>query len=130
MYTVMVEGIFSAVHRLRLLDGTWEPPHGHDWHVRVYFSRAVLDEADMVIDFAQAQSSLQSVVAQLHHTDLNRYEAFSGRNPTAEVVAKHVFDRMVAKGLSTTHRVEVTEAPGCVAAFERAMPIESPRSEE
>ena len=130
MYTVVVEGIFSAVHRLRLLDGTIEPTHGHDWHVRVYFSRAVLDEADMVIDFAQAQSSLQSVVAQLHHTDLNRHEAFSGRNPTAEVVAKHVFDRMVAKGLSTTRRVEVTEAPGYVAAFERAMPIESPRSEE
>ena len=122
MYTVTVEAKFSAVHRVRMPDGTLEPPHGHDWLVRAYWSRSALDETAMVIDFGQAQSNLESVVGHLHHADLNNHEALNGLNPTAEVIAKYVFDRIRAPGPSAIRRVEVTEAPGCVAAFEPSPP--------
>jgi 6-pyruvoyltetrahydropterin/6-carboxytetrahydropterin synthase len=118
MYMVMVEAGFSAVHALRLEDGTCEPQHGHDWRVRACFATAELDATGMVVDFHTAQSALQSVAASLHGTDLNRHEALGGRNPTAEVVAGYIFQRLALHALRTLRRVEVTEAPGYVAIYE------------
>jgi len=117
MYSVSVEARFSAVHQVRLGDGTLEPPHEHDWLVRACFSRSELDEVGMVVDFSKARSALQSVLARLDHADLNSHEGLAGKNPTAEVVARYIFDRMAEPGLSVPRRIEVTEAPGCVAAY-------------
>jgi 6-pyruvoyltetrahydropterin/6-carboxytetrahydropterin synthase len=120
VYSISVEGRFSAVHRVRLLDGTVEPPHRHEWIVRAYFARAKLDQLGMVVDFSAAQSGLRSVTGRLDHKDLNRCEELTGQNPTAEVVARYVFQSLMDAGFSTVSRVEVTEAPGCLAAFEPA----------
>jgi 6-pyruvoyltetrahydropterin/6-carboxytetrahydropterin synthase len=119
LYSISVEARFSASHHLRLRDGTLEQPHNHAWVVRVHFARAALDEVGMVLDFSAAQQALESVVARLNGTDLNRHVDFEGLNPTAELVAKYVFECLASSGLSVILRVEVTEAPGCVAAFER-----------
>jgi 6-pyruvoyltetrahydropterin/6-carboxytetrahydropterin synthase len=110
---------FSAVHRVRLPDGTTEPLHGHDWIVRASFARNEVDATGMVIDFQDAKVALDSIVRDLHHTNLNDHDGLAGRNPTAEVIARYVFERLVEMGLLSTSRVEVTEAPGCVAAFSR-----------
>lgn len=118
MYTVIVQASFPAVHRLQLSDATWEPMHGHDWGVRVYFCRPELDESGMVIDFHEAQRHLEGVLAPLQYADLNRIEAFRDRNPTAEVVARYVFDELRSRSIGTVSRVEITEAPGCVAVYE------------
>jgi 6-pyruvoyltetrahydropterin/6-carboxytetrahydropterin synthase len=120
MYTVSVETTFSAAHRLRLQDGTVEQQHRHEWHVRVHFARAELDENGMVIDFAVAQATLNLVVAELHGTNLNAREPLAGKNPTAETLARHIFERLCDLGLPIISRVEVAEAPGCVAVYEPA----------
>ena len=120
MYSVTVEARFLAVHRVRLSCGTLEPPHRHEWIVRASFARSELDPLDMVVDFSAVQSALRSVTAGLDHKDLNRCEELAGRNPTAEVVAGYIFQCLVDSGFSTISRVEVTEAPGCTAAFERS----------
>jgi len=119
VFTIVVEAEFSAAHRVRYLDGTVEEPHGHTWRVRAFFSRSHLDDAGMVIDFGVAQTALCSAVNELDNIDLNTHPTLRGENPTAEVVAKHLFDRVFAAGVFTLRRVEVTEAPGCVAIFER-----------
>ncbi len=126
MYRVIVEAGFFAVHRVRSRDGVLEPQHGHNWAVRAHFARAELDDVGMVIDFDRARSSLQAVMAQLHGTDLNRLEALAGLNPTAEVLARYIFDRMVEQGLSILRRVEVTEAEACVAIYEPARSSTNP----
>ena len=126
MYTVTIEAGFSARHRVRLPDGVLEPPHSHDWRIRALFGRDELDESAMVIDFDRARSSLESVLAGLHQTDLNHHRGLAGRNPTAEVVARYVFEQLRTLGLSTLRRIDVTEAPGCVAGFELTGPIEHP----
>ena len=118
MYSVAVEETFSAGHRVRQPDGSVEPHHRHDWRVRVVFARAELDDTGMVVDFAQAQSCLRSVLAHLDRHDLNELACLESRNPTAEVVAKYVFERVQMSRIAPLARVEVTEAPGCVAAFE------------
>ncbi len=122
MFTISIEAGFSAVHRVRFLDGMVEEPHGHDWRVWAFFTKSQLDDAGMVIDFGEAQAALRSAVGPFDGTDLNAHPALHGANPTAEVVAKHVFDRLSAAGLSSLCRVEVTEAAGCVAIFEPVHP--------
>lgn len=117
MYTVVVEGTFSAFHQVRLGDGTLEAPHKHDWLVRAHFARSELDEAGMVVDFSKAQSALRSVLAGLDQANLNGHEGIAGKNPTAEVVARYVFDRVSETDPSVLRRIEVTEAPGCVATY-------------
>ncbi len=118
MFTVMVSATFSATHRVSLPGGDLEPLHGHDWAVRGYFSREALDEHGMVVDFCAAESALNTIVAEWHHQDLNDHPAFAGAVPTAEVVAKCLFDRLAQRGFPELRRVEVTEAPGCVAAYD------------
>jgi 6-pyruvoyl-tetrahydropterin synthase len=118
VFTITVEAGFSATHRVRYPDGTVEEPHDHDWRVRAFFSRPQLDDVGMVIDFGEAQAALRSAVNEFENTDLNAHPTLCGANPTAEVVAKHLFDRVLAAGVTTLRRVEVTEAPGCVAIFE------------
>lgn len=119
MYSVTIETTFSATHRVQYPDGSLEPVHGHDWQVCVHFQRSSLDDHGMVIDFIEAQSILKSIVTPLHHADLNNLEAFQHTNPTAEIVAKYIFDRCHEKCPDTLQRVEITEAPGCVAAYQR-----------
>ena len=119
MYSVIVEAGFSATHHIRLHDGTEEPRHGHDWRVRVTFAKPSLDELGMVIDFAEAMRVLEEVVKQLDYCDLNETPMFRGKNPTAEIVAEWIFHRIIEFGASSIERVEVMEAPGCLAIFER-----------
>lgn len=115
----MIETGFSATHHIRLHNGTTEPSHGHDWRVRAVFERPSLDSLGMVIDFADARRVLKQVVEQLDYTDLNEAAPFRGKNPTTEVVAEWIFQRVVELGVNSVVRIELTEAPGCTAVYER-----------
>ncbi len=118
MYYVYVQTTFCAMHRVRLPDGTLEPLHGHDWGIRACFSREELDALGMVVDFDQARAALEGIAAGWHHRNLNELPAFEGVEPTAERVARIVYEVLRRDGLVTVCRVEVTEAPGCVAAYD------------
>jgi 6-pyruvoyltetrahydropterin/6-carboxytetrahydropterin synthase len=118
MYAISVETRFQADHHVRFADGMTEAPHAHDWLVRVTVRRPHLDDAGMVADFERVREALEAAVKPFHRSDLNLHPELHGLNPTAEVVARTVFDRLLAMNLEGLHRVEVTEAPGCVAAFE------------
>jgi 6-pyruvoyltetrahydropterin/6-carboxytetrahydropterin synthase len=130
MFTVVVEEEFSAVHRVRLADGTVEAPHGHDWVVRAHFARLSLDDSGMVIDFGEARAALRSIIEQFHGCDLNDCAGLAGASPTAEVLARLVLERLLSAGLGAVCRVEVTEAPGCVASFERPARLSGQAAED
>lgn len=119
MYCVTVESTFSATHQLRLCDGSLEPRHGHDWRVRVTFAARSLNAEGMVIDFHHAQDLLAGVLKRLQYRDLNERGVLHGPNPTAEVVAEWIFKQLAEAAADTVDRVEVTEAPGCLATFHR-----------
>ena len=118
MYSVVIESSFSATHQLRLADGSHEPLHGHDWKVRALFSSEMLDDVGMVVDFEDARDRLESVIAPFRYANLSEHETFRGLNATAEVVARIVFDGLKSTGLDSIRRVEITEAPGCMAVYE------------
>jgi len=118
MFQICIHGEFHASHHVKLPDGTLEEPHAHDWLVRVYLWRDTLNELGMVADFHEAQDALSDILSRLNHTDLNEHTALQNPFPTAEIVAKFISDAMSEKEIAPIFRVEVTEAPGCIAIFE------------
>ena len=121
MFEVAYRTTFCAMHRLMRDGQPLEPPHGHDWQVEAVAGRATLDAAGMVVDFEVLKGALGEVVARLHHGDLNQQPALAGQSPSAEAVARHVFEQ-VRKGMGAEGRyllrVRVWEAPGCSASYQ------------
>jgi 6-pyruvoyltetrahydropterin/6-carboxytetrahydropterin synthase len=118
VYTISVQETFSATHSIKLPDGSQEPIHGHDWQATIYCSDLELNELGMVTDFERAQSALRSVLHPLHHSHLNELKPFTNLNPTAEIVARHLYDEISKLMPHTLQRIEIVEAPGCVAIYE------------
>lgn len=118
MFGIIVETSFSATHQLHGADGTREPRHGHDWRVRACFASPTLTPEDVVLDFHEAQRAVRAAVEAWQYAHLNDRPEFAGRNPSAEVVAAMIFQRIRAAGIPGLRRVEVTEAPDCLAYYE------------
>ena len=119
MYQVIVDARFTATHSIRLHDGTVEPLHGHDWVVQATFARQSLDGLGMVIDFQDARKAVLAALSRLDYGNLNELPEFQGKNPTTEVVAQWILERLGDLGFDTEVQVRLTEAPGCQAIFTR-----------
>ena len=119
MYRLRIERTFHATHALRLYDGTMEQAHGHDWRTVVQVESGRLDEMEVVMDFHRLEQIVEAATGPLDGCDLNRHEAFSAVNPSAERVAEHLY-RQIATQIPENVRlasVTVTEAEGCRATY-------------
>ena len=125
VYEVLVDAEFTARHGIRLPDGTVEPSHAHAWRVTVRYAGAELDECGLLIDFEAVKSDLGELVAELNGADLDAAPIMRGLSPTAEHVARVIFDEMSKRGggVDRLCGVRVTEAAGCVAGYCRASAI-------
>ncbi len=94
MYTVRIEGGFAAAHFLTRYHGKCERLHGHNYKVFVTASGRELDEGGMLLDFGILKDALRTVTGELDHSSLNDHPAFSDGCPSAERIARFVYDRM------------------------------------
>jgi len=117
-YLVYRESHFSAAHRLRNYHGKCENLHGHNWRVRFYISRTALTTEGFVMDFKKMDAILSEVLERLDHCDLNEVPPFDKVNPTAEHLARYLFEE--------TTRIVSQHDPSC--AVERVMVWESDKS--
>ena len=119
MYEVRVQAHFRAEHQLTTRDGQREPTHTHDWIVEAVFRGPGLDEMGVLIDFTAAEKALRSVVDPLDQTNLNEVPFSASANPSAERLARHLFDVLRAQLGPTAPlaAVYVHEAPGCTAGY-------------
>ncbi|MEE9296794.1 MAG: 6-carboxytetrahydropterin synthase [Phycisphaerae bacterium] len=121
MYEIVVDGSFCATHALRLPGGETEPLHGHDWRVSVCLAAETLDHTGFVADFEDVQRRLNALTGELHHTCLNDHSWLAGVNPTAENLARVVFERLscVTPLGDALLSVTIVETPGCRARYVR-----------
>lgn len=120
MWEISVEQSFSAAHQLREYAGRCERLHGHNWQVEVTVRAEQLDECGLALDFTELRAWTAEIVAELDHRVLNELPAFTHHNPSAEHIARHIFEglaRRVDSPARRVHRVRVTESPGCTAAY-------------
>jgi 6-pyruvoyltetrahydropterin/6-carboxytetrahydropterin synthase len=121
MYEVAYEATFCATHTLTRAGQPIEPLHGHDWRVEVVAAGESLDEIGVVLDFERLKEALRDVIARFHYRDLGSDPAFAGRSPSAEVVARVVFEEVrgrLGDEAGRLRRVRVWEAPGCSASYQ------------
>jgi 6-pyruvoyltetrahydropterin/6-carboxytetrahydropterin synthase len=119
MFTISVETHFRASHRLILPDGTKEASHKHDWRVRANVSSNKLNNIGIVMNFHKLQELVDNSVAELDNTALEKISHFRQNNPTAEIVAKYIYDKLkteLPEGVKL-RSIKVVEAPGCSAKF-------------
>ena len=118
MYRVRVEDDFAAAHYLSKYHGKCERLHGHNYRVRVYAEGDDLDEGGMLIDFGILKKALKEVLALLDHSLLNENPEYDRDEPSAELIARYIYERLVEKlpGVPLS-MVEVFETERNLAAY-------------
>jgi 6-pyruvoyltetrahydropterin/6-carboxytetrahydropterin synthase len=92
MYEVSVDETFAAAHNLRNYRGKCENLHGHNYKVRITLSGQELDSTGLLYDFVQLKKAIQDVIRSLDHTYLNERPPFDVLNPSAENIARYIYD--------------------------------------
>jgi 6-pyruvoyltetrahydropterin/6-carboxytetrahydropterin synthase len=123
MYRVTVSARFEAAHNLIEYEGGPEPLHGHSYRVEAVLESDKLQRYDVAVDFVAARAALEAIAKELDYTYLNEHPAFTGRNTSAENLARHFAERLESSGALGSSRVaEVTvwEGPENRAAYSPA----------
>jgi 6-pyruvoyltetrahydropterin/6-carboxytetrahydropterin synthase len=92
MYEVFVDETFAAAHNLRNYKGKCENLHGHNYKVRVTLAGPELDATGLLYDFVHLKEVIENVIRSLDHRYLNELKPFDVLNPSAENVAKYIYD--------------------------------------
>jgi len=119
MFTVSVETHFWASHQLVLPDGSKESGHNHNWSVTADVSSEKLNSMAVVMNFQKLKAMVDNIVAEFDNTSLNEISYFRQNNPSAENVARYIYEKLrnkLPKGVKL-RSVRVVEEPGCAANF-------------
>jgi 6-pyruvoyltetrahydropterin/6-carboxytetrahydropterin synthase len=116
MYVISVEDTFDAAHCLPDYEGSCKRLHGHTYRVQIEFMCADVDESGMAIDFRQAKQLLRSTLEYFDHQYINDLPEFSNRIPTAENIARFIYDRIKTKN-ARLRSVSVWETPTSRATY-------------
>ena len=97
MYSVTVRDHMMIAHSLKgQVFGPAQRLHGATYVVDVELRRPDLDADGIVVDIGRAADALRRVLADLNYQNLDEIPAFAGRNTTTEMLARVVFDGLVA----------------------------------
>ena len=123
MYELTVQSEFEAAHRIENYPGKCVRLHGHNWIVEAVAQGTELNELGILIDFKVLKAELNKILDALDHQYLNELEIFAKKNPTAENLAKEIFDRLSQSKIFTDSTklkaVKVHESPkSCVTYYE------------
>jgi len=93
MHEVSVDETFAAAHNLRNYKGKCEDLHGHNYKVRIVLAGKELDSVGLLYDFVHLKQVIQGVIRSLDHKYLNELPPFNALNPSAENIARHIYDQ-------------------------------------
>jgi len=120
MFHLTITTDFAAAHSLRDYPGDCANMHGHNWLLEISVASEVLNESGMVIDFRTIKSITKTVVNRLDHKYINDVVPFDKLNPTAENLAKYLFDEidlLITDENINMSKVVVWETPRACAIY-------------
>ena len=106
MYELTIKSHFDAAHALRGYPGECRNLHGHTWDIEVTVAATQLDEIGIVYDFKLLKDDLNAVLDAYDHAYLNDIPPFDELSPTAENLARVIYERLAE---SIDARVSVVE---------------------
>jgi 6-pyruvoyltetrahydropterin/6-carboxytetrahydropterin synthase len=107
MYELTVKSHFDAAHALRGYPGECRLLHGHTWDVEVTVSGERLDDIGIVYDFKDLKNDLNAVLGKYDHAYINEVPPFDEISPTAENLARVIYDEMAGSVGEQVHVVEI-----------------------
>jgi 6-pyruvoyltetrahydropterin/6-carboxytetrahydropterin synthase len=114
MYSVSVRDHIMIAHSFRgEVFGPAQRLHGATFVVDVEFRRPSLDADGIVVDIGRATDTLRAALAELNYRNLDEVPAFKGHNTTTEVLARTIFDVMVA----AIHRGDLGPGAGAIESM-------------
>jgi len=120
MYEVTIIKSFSAAHLLAQIGGKCEELHGHNFKVEVTLAAPNLNESGLLIDFRVVKKWLNEILDQMDHKHLNELPYFAGINPSAENIAKYIYDQMklkIKEPQVRIARIKVWESENAVVTY-------------
>ncbi|MCA1961098.1 MAG: 6-carboxytetrahydropterin synthase QueD [Desulfomonile sp.] len=122
MYEVEIVTSFSAAHSLRDYNGKCERLHGHNYKIHVAARSSSTGRGGMVIDFTELKQATSSVIDRFDHRYLNEVSPFDTIEPSAEHIAKVVFQSLeqeLGASGAMLHSVSVWESDSSRATYFR-----------
>jgi 6-pyruvoyltetrahydropterin/6-carboxytetrahydropterin synthase len=124
MFEVTIEETFAAGHALRNYKGKCENIHGHNYRCQVTVVGEQLDSIGLLVDFVELKRVVHSVLDRLDHQWLNEYPPFNVINPSAENMAKYIYDE-IEQGLGVQDGVQLSfvklwETDTCSAIYRKS----------
>ena len=121
MFEVTIEETFAAGHALRNYRGKCENVHGHNYRCQVTLEGEQLDSIGLLVDFVELKRAVHSVLDRMDHQWLNEFPPFDAINPSAENMAKFIYDEVHA-GLQANGNVRIAsvklwETDTCSATY-------------
>jgi 6-pyruvoyltetrahydropterin/6-carboxytetrahydropterin synthase len=108
MYEVSVDETFAAAHNLRNYKGKCEDLHGHNYKVRVTLAGPELDATGLLYDFVHLKQVIQGVIRSLDHKYLNELKPFDVLNPSAENIARHIYEQTAQQMRATANGAAIS----------------------
>jgi len=106
MFEIVIEETFAAGHALRNYRGKCENVHGHNYRCQVSVQGDQLDSIGLLVDFVELKRVVHGVLDRLDHQWLNDFPPFDVLNPSAENMAKYIYDE-VNSGLGEKDGVKI-----------------------
>lgn len=94
MYEILIKSDFCGAHNLKGYRGKCEALHGHNWKIEARFESDSLDDIGMVADFKVLKAKLKNVLKKFDHSYLNKLKAFKKQNPSAENIARYIYNEL------------------------------------
>ena len=116
MFEIRVKTEFEAAHRIEGYKGKCSRLHGHSWVVEICATGSKLDKLGMLVDFKEVKKAANVILDRMDHQYLNELPHFqNGYNPTAEHIARYVYEEMektdLFSGNAELCSVRVWESP-------------------
>jgi 6-pyruvoyltetrahydropterin/6-carboxytetrahydropterin synthase len=126
MYEVTIIKSFSAAHILAEIGGKCEELHGHNFKVEATVAASDLNSTGLLIDFRVFKKWLDEILEDIDHKYLNIIPSFAGINPSAENIAKYVYEKMDLKAKAAgvdVVRVKIWESENALVTYIPEKPL-------
>lgn len=110
MLTVTIKDQFESAVKLYHYSGSCANVHGHTYRVAVTFHNND-QSSDMVVDYYDAKTWVEKVIALLDHKFINEIKPFDELNPTTENIAQWLhqeISHLVTKNIEV-QKIELSE---------------------
>ena len=98
--------------------------HGHNYRCQVSLQGETLDEIGLLVDFVELKKAVHTVIDRLDHQWLNDLPPFDKLNPSAENMARFIYDEveaaLPARSGVQIQFVRLWETDTCSATYRKA----------